>query len=186
MRFVLVTGPPGAGKSTLAGPLAARLGLPLIAKDDIKEALGDVLGDPPGEWEADWSTRLSAASFTVLFAVAARCPRAVLEGNFSGPSIPALRALDDRPLEVFCRCPLDLCRQRFAGRLAGGRRHPVHPPVLPPPDFFAGFDAPLAVGPVIEVATDRPVDLDRIARWVTDQAAGASGRGSGDGAAGWR
>jgi hypothetical protein len=37
--FVLVTGPPGSGKTTLAGPLAERLSLPLIAKDTIKEAL---------------------------------------------------------------------------------------------------------------------------------------------------
>jgi adenylate kinase family enzyme len=34
--IVLVSGAPGAGKTTLAGPLARLLGLPLIAKDDIK------------------------------------------------------------------------------------------------------------------------------------------------------
>ena len=36
-RFVLVAGPPGAGKTTLAAPLAAELELPLIANDPIKE-----------------------------------------------------------------------------------------------------------------------------------------------------
>lgn len=38
--FVLVTGWPGSGKSTLA----AALGPPLLAKDEIKEALMDALG----------------------------------------------------------------------------------------------------------------------------------------------
>jgi hypothetical protein len=36
--FVLVAGWPGSGKSTLAAALAAELGLPLLAKDEIKEA----------------------------------------------------------------------------------------------------------------------------------------------------
>lgn len=35
--FVLVAGRPGSGKSTLAAALAAELGLPLLAKDEIKE-----------------------------------------------------------------------------------------------------------------------------------------------------
>jgi predicted ATPase len=45
--LVLVTGPPGSGKTTLAVPLARRLELPLIAKDTIKEALFDALGTGP-------------------------------------------------------------------------------------------------------------------------------------------
>ena len=42
--FVLVAGPPGSGKSSLAAPLAKELGLPLLAKDEIKEALMSELG----------------------------------------------------------------------------------------------------------------------------------------------
>ncbi len=37
----MVTGPPGAGKSTLSRELATLLGLPLLAKDDFKQALLD-------------------------------------------------------------------------------------------------------------------------------------------------
>ena len=44
--FVLVAGWPGSGKSTLAAALAAELGLPLLAKDEIKEALMEGLGRP--------------------------------------------------------------------------------------------------------------------------------------------
>ncbi len=42
-RVVLVSGAPGAGKSTLAGPLAAELGFALLTKDQIKETLHDAL-----------------------------------------------------------------------------------------------------------------------------------------------
>ena len=38
-RLVYASGAPGAGKTALAGPLAAELGFALIAKDVIKETL---------------------------------------------------------------------------------------------------------------------------------------------------
>jgi 2-phosphoglycerate kinase len=55
--FVLVGGWPAAGKSTLARSLAAELELPLLAKDEIKEALMDGLGYPatvPTRWCASY------------------------------------------------------------------------------------------------------------------------------------
>ena len=79
-QLVLVSGPPGAGKSTLAGPLAAELGFALLAKDRIKETLGETLGD--GDGELAWSQRLGAASMELLWALAADAPSAVLEANF--------------------------------------------------------------------------------------------------------
>lgn len=36
-QVVFVSGAPGAGKSTLAAPLAAELGFPLVSKDRIKK-----------------------------------------------------------------------------------------------------------------------------------------------------
>ena len=42
--LVVVTGIPATGKSTFARDLSSRLGLPLISKDDIKEAMADSLG----------------------------------------------------------------------------------------------------------------------------------------------
>jgi len=57
--FVLVAGPPGSGKSSLAAPLATKLGLVLLAKDEIKEALMGVLGPPA---TVDESRRLGRAA----------------------------------------------------------------------------------------------------------------------------
>ena len=71
--FVLIGGLPGSGKSTLAIALAAELELPLLAKDEIKEALMDALGDPPTIAE---SQRLGRAAVLAMLRVARRCPGA--------------------------------------------------------------------------------------------------------------
>lgn len=164
MRFVVVTGPPGSGKSTLALRLAKRLDWPLIGKDDIKEAFGDGL-DVGGQ---DWTERLSAASFEVRWAVAARCPRAVLEGNFYPGAAARLRSLDPHSVEIFCRCPLELCRDRFTGRFQNEGRHRVHPPVVPPLKFFEQFASPINAGSVLEVDTVVIPDVEAIVEWINE------------------
>ena len=59
-QAVFVSGAPGAGKTTLAVPLAAELGFALVNKDRIKETLHDVLGAP--EPDLAWSRALGAAA----------------------------------------------------------------------------------------------------------------------------
>jgi predicted kinase len=44
--YVVISGPPARGKTTLARALAPTLGLPLIAKDTIKQALMTVFPVP--------------------------------------------------------------------------------------------------------------------------------------------
>jgi AAA domain len=86
VTLVLVTGPPASGKTTLARPLAHHLGVPLLGKDTIKEALFDTLGTG----DRAWSRRLGAASYAVLLALARELPTAVLDANFYPDHGPAL------------------------------------------------------------------------------------------------
>jgi hypothetical protein len=58
-RIAYVSGRLGAGKSSLAFPLAAELGYSLVTKDLIKETLHDALYVPgDGEIDREWSQRL--------------------------------------------------------------------------------------------------------------------------------
>jgi predicted kinase len=162
---VLVSGAPGAGKSSLAGPLATALGFPLLSKDVVKERLFDELGWV-GYDRLAWSRRLGAAAMELLWALGASCPQVVLEANFrrrSDHERERIRALSTRPVEVWCSCPPEVAMGRYAGR-AG--RHEVH--VLPALDagLIAEFDGPVALGPVFEVDTTGAIDVAEVARRV--------------------
>ena len=163
---MIVSGAPGAGKSTLAGPLAARLGLPLIGKDHIKETLFDHIPERPDR--VAWSKILGAASFEVIWTLASHAPAAVLEANFyprSDYQRGKLTALAAPLVEVYCRCPPELAAQRYAARHAG--RHPTHVSGEVTLDQLADFDRPLGLGPVIEVDTTSPVDAADLASRVS-------------------
>jgi len=79
-QVVFVSGAPGAGKTSLAVPLAAELGFALVCKDRIKETLHDALGAPPPDLA--WSRRLGAAAMELLWTLAADAPSVVVEANF--------------------------------------------------------------------------------------------------------
>jgi hypothetical protein len=134
--------------------------VPLLTKDAVKEALFDALG----AGDRAWSRRLGAASMEVLFALAADAPTAVLESFWRRPfAVDRLTGLGRPVVEVHCACPPDLALTRYCGR----QRHPAHDGV--DEDEIAGWAAdagPLALGPVLEVDTTRPVDVQAVAAWV--------------------
>ncbi|HEX8858768.1 MAG TPA: AAA family ATPase [Actinomycetes bacterium] len=81
MTLVLVTGPPASGKTTLARPLAFSLGLPLLGKDTIKEALFDTLGNGDrSSYERPWPG-------WVHWAWAAQCWRSTPAVRWTSPPL---------------------------------------------------------------------------------------------------
>jgi predicted kinase len=122
--LILVHGPPGSGKTTIAAALAGKLGLALFAKDEIKEELYESLGaeDP------DACRRLGAAVYPLLFLIARRellvGRSLVLEANFAaGEAEPAFATLPPhRLVQVYCAAPEDVTMERYLAR----DRHPGH------------------------------------------------------------
>ena len=61
--LIVVSGAPGAGKTTMGREIATALRIPYLGKDLIKEALFDSLGTR----DREWSAKLGVASITLLF-----------------------------------------------------------------------------------------------------------------------
>jgi len=169
--FVLVAGPPGSGKTTLAKPLASKLGLPLLAKDAIKEALMDALGTPV---TVEQSRDLGRAAVRAILAVARTCPGAVLDSPFYPESAPDLKALPGRIVEIRCRCPRELALTRYRARSA--TRHPGHLDAHRTDEELWSDQLlqTLGAGPLIDVDTSGEIDIDSLSRQVEAAAADSS------------
>ncbi|NUR27147.1 MAG: AAA family ATPase [Catenulispora sp.] len=164
----MISGAPGVGKTTIARPLARALGLPLFAKDSIKERMHEVLSDA-GPVDLTWSRRLGAASMELLWLLAADAPACVLEANFwSGHERQnaSLRALSSGGtlVEVYCTAPQEEIIRRFRARQASGARHAVHLDHEIPEDYWErNFSNPIGIGQLIEVDTSVLVDVPSLA-----------------------
>jgi predicted kinase len=164
--LVVVTGMPAAGKTTLAESLSRSLGVPLIAKDRIKERLYETLGVGDDEW----SDRLGRAAFELLFDAASLLVGAghsvVVEANFyRGLAEPRLRELPEhRLVQIHCTAPLDVLLTRYRNRPRHAGHRDREKVGLLPERLESGAHEPLDLpGELIRVDTSQPVDTAAIA-----------------------
>jgi predicted kinase len=174
---VVVTGLAGSGKTTVAKPLAEALGVPLISKDAIKEALFAAVG--AGDF--DWASLLSRAADAALVRIAAGLHQGVLDNYWRPETVEQLATAVSAPMvEVYCRVDPAVAADRFLSRV----RHSGHGDAERDADDVRRASAMVAgrfpletLGPVVEVDTESPVDAAAVAAAVA-AAARRSGPGN--------
>lgn len=152
---LIVTGRPGAGKTTLAKALAERLRLPVVSRDALKEGYVHTHGVGHDQLPAD-TNRLVTEQFFALVEQHLRGEISiVIEAAFQHPvwagHLPALRALSN-PVLVLCEIPADLAAQRYHAR---AQTHPDwhhYHGSAPPPETYLSPELDI---PTFTVATDR-------------------------------
>ena len=166
--FVVVSGLPGSGKTTIGRRLAEALGLPLIDKDEILDALFE----QRGVGDQEWRRALSRESDESMRSRAMSSRGAVLVSFWRVTGMPAdvgtptewLFALPAPVVHVRCQCPARVAAERFVAR----RRHPGHLDATRTlDDVLSGMEAeirfgPLHIEPSIEVDTTVDVDIDGV------------------------
>lgn len=153
--IVIISGPPGTGKTTLAEKIAARFGLPLINKDGIKELLFDSLG----VGNREWSKKLGVLSYQLLYFFLESHMKAgnslVVESNFhpendSAQLLSLIEKYGFTPLQIQCKTEGQVLLERFKTRAESGQRHSGHVDHLNYTEFkdilLKGYHEPLEVG----------------------------------------
>ncbi len=175
LAFVVVSGLPASGKTTLARELAVRLGWPHLDKDAMLESLFEADDAPDLDRrralsrEAD--VAFEAAAVEKGTAVLSSWWRHPLSGSPSGTPIAWLRERDAALVEIRCLCPPAEAVRRFLER----RRHAGHADALrTEAGLLAQCDdastlGPLFPGAAIACDTSMPVSpqaLDELAERV--------------------
>ena len=158
--FVLVGGWPGSGKTTTARALAAALALGYLGKDTLKESLWAHFGVPTS---VAASRQLGEAAVRVLLTLARDLPGAVIDSTWYGYARRLVTELPGRIVEVHCVVSVATARARYGSRVRGaGPRDDQRTEA----ELWGHPVAPLEVGPLIEVDTERPVDVGRLATMI--------------------
>jgi predicted kinase len=162
--FVVVSGLPGSGKTTLARQLGAAMDVAVLDKDDFLEGLfPDVGAVTPEE-----RTKLSRQADDEFCRAVLSVPAGVLvsfwrRSELSATSGTPIDWLADLPnvVEVYCDCPPEVAEERFARRV----RHPAHgDAVADRAERLERFRAlyrlgPLGLARVVNVDATSPVNI---------------------------
>lgn len=179
MVFVVVSGLPGAGKSTIGRAVAGQLQLPCLDKDDFLDRLLDSSSNTQMERSA-----LSRNADAMFIESAKQADGAVLVSFWRRPELSTtsgtptewLAELSD-PIELWCQCPPETAVRRFLTR----RRHPGHGDEARRSDQlleqFESLDrlGPLGVGRLVLVDSSGQLDIDELAERVLHPEAGGRG-----------
>jgi predicted kinase len=159
--IVLVNGLPGSGKTTLANQLAPAMGVPLICKDVLKEAMAAALPDIP-------RTAFGPVASEAMWDLAAATPGLViLESWWFKPrdlgyvNDGLRRCANPATVELWCDVPVSLARDRYRNRRRAALHDDDRQLVESWPRWAAEAE-PLGIAAKIMIKTDQPAAVTKL------------------------
>lgn len=172
--LVVVTGVPGAGKTTLATALATALEAPYISLDAIKEDLHRTAAAPRDRQELRLcAEKQLAVALTGMDRIAV-VDIWIAPGRDTDRIDQMLLRTGKTIVEVLCRVAADVAVERYARRERAGPHLPADEPTLQRIREAVGDIQPMGIGHCVEVDTSETVDVGRL----VEQALGRTGPAS--------
>lgn len=142
----IVTGRPGAGKTTLAMVISHELRIPLLSRDSLKEGLVHTKGVGHDQLAGDANLRTTEAFFETALLLLSRGISLVIEAAFQQPTweskLSAIKALGE-PVVILCQCDQEIATNRQELR---AERDPMR-------RYFHGEPMTAYIDPALDVPT---------------------------------
>jgi len=173
-KYIIVSGLPASGKSTIGEKLAELLDFRYIDKDTFLEKLFV----SRGIGNTEWRQKLSRDSDVQFVGEATRSKKAVVVSHWktdttealSGTSTDWLRNPMYSVVEIYCSCSVETAVSRFELR----QRHSGHLDNLKSKNELIEWmgryqqGLPLEIGELVAVQSDRSIDMESIVERIGD------------------
>lgn len=129
--FIIISGPPASGKTTLGWQLKNHYNLPFIYKDLIKESLFDTLGIADSEWSGKLGYSSVVLLYKLLDEILSAKKSLIFESAFlgykeSGNTKNIIEKYHAKPIEIHCNASSEIIIERFKKREKSSERHKGH------------------------------------------------------------
>ncbi len=177
-RLLMVNGVPASGKSSLARVISEETGWPLLGLDTVKTPFLEVLESV----DRAGNRLLGKASYKSIFSIIEESPEGatfIVDAWFGFQPLAVLEehikmARITHVAELWCHAPPEVLAERYSDRASS--RAAGHPGLSYVPELvdLAKRAEPFRLGPVLDVDTTAPQDIDAVSSWARRALAPAS------------
>ncbi|KSV81908.1 hypothetical protein N183_15450 [Sinorhizobium sp. Sb3] len=171
-RLVMANGVPASGKSALSRALSEKTGWPILALDTVKNPFLELIEGV----DRHFNRILGRASYKSIFSIINESSPGstfIVDAWFGFQPVDVLRehlamAGITEVVELWCHAPPEVIGDRYKQRTV--ERHPGHPGLGYVPELIelAKRAEPCGLGPVLDVDTTTPIEVDKVLTWVAD------------------